>query len=966
MRRFHITLALSAALLALLVVSPARAQSPQLQDTALVVGTLPNGMRYYLRANRAPAHRAEFRLAVNAGSLLEDEDQRGYAHFVEHMAFNGTTHFPRNSLIDFIETSGMRFGADLNAYTSQDETVYMFTLPTDDPALVDHGLQVLEDWASGGITIDSSEVIAERGVIMGEWRMRLADTASQTIQKHYDPLWFGDSRYPEREPIGDTTLIETAQPAPIRRFYHDWYRPDLMAIVVVGDFDAAAMRREIERRFGRIPARKHARRRPQPVVKLHDVPEIDVYRGKVTPSVEVAWPVLPEATSVTERYRQQLTNYLLHQDLQRRLREIRERPSRPFITADVEQGRVVRPVEVTGFSLIAWPDSLERGLGAVLTEIARLSQHGPGEAVLAQDKAELLRGLESSAASELARSSGSYADAYVGNYLRGDGPLLGADQELALARQILPSITPEVLADAARRLWSTRGGERVFVRLPLYAHVRPPTPKEVRALFDSVARTPVAPDSARAYAESPLLDHPPTPGRISAERRDTVAGITEWTLSNGARVIVKPSANDQDELLVRAWSPGGFSLLPDSLFFTPGRMVARMMTEAAGLGGHDHDALHQQFRATGIRDLRVNIGYADESIDLAGSPRELETLFQALYLQFTAPTLDTAAVHSWASLAKWRGTPFSFDDWLDQIFARGEPRLAPIGTELAELAKPSDAMAVYRNRFGSAGDFTFTLVGAITPEQVRPFVERYIASLPSTAEHEEPKRIDVVPFLHNVDDVSRVLEQPKAVTELVFDGPLPSDPARYLEARRELGALATVVQDRVRTRLREELSGTYSPAVMARTYSLPDDSLTTEHYRVIMYFDSAPERMRSLYHELEHVLDSVRANGATPAELERAATIQRRQVETALQDNRYWLNAIGLYHRLGIALDRIPHPYDTTPLTPDELRDAARRYLPPDVYIHLTAMPRDTTYGETRGGTQAPARLATRGGASRR
>jgi zinc protease len=411
---------------------------------------------------------------------------------------------------------------------------------------------------------------------------------------------------------------------------------------------------------------------------------------------------------------------------------------------------------------------------------------------------------------------------------------------------------------------------------------------------------------------------------------------------------VKPSSNDPDQLLMRAWSPGGFSVTPDSLFFTPGRMVAKMMTDAAGLGARDHDALQDQFATTGVRHLAVHIGFADESIDLDGSPKSLETLFQTLYLQFTAPKLDTAAVHSWASLAKWRGAGFSFDNQLDQIFARGEPRLLPVSTQLAELVSVNDAMAVYHDRFGNAADFTFTLVGAVTPEQVRPLVERYLASLPSTGKHERAKPLDVAPFQRQIERTSRALELPKSQTVLVFDGVLPTDPARYLGARRAIGALATVLQDRVRIRLREELGGTYSPAVVPRTYELPDDSTSSEHYRVLIEFDSAPERMRSLFHEVQFILDSLRANGATTDELARAATIRRRQLETALQDDRYWLEAIGLYHRLGISLDSIPRSYEPTPLTPAELRDAARRYLPADVFIHLTAVPRDATVGSAR------------------
>ncbi|MBX6331755.1 MAG: insulinase family protein [Gemmatimonadaceae bacterium] len=915
-----------------------------LQDPALTVGTLPNGLRYYMRVNKAPAHRVEFRLAVNAGSLQEDDDQRGFAHFLEHMAFNGTTHFPHNSLIDFLETSGMRFGADLNAATSYDETVYLMTLPSDDPTILGKGLDALADWAGGGITVDSSEVVAERGVVMGEWRLRdLVDTVTRNYRAHDDSLWFGESRYRVRSPIGDTALLTTAQPGPIRRFYRDWYRPDLMAVVVVGDFDRQQMLREITRRFGAIPAREHLRPRVTPLLPSASEPVVDVYRGPVTPSIEVLWPALPQPATVRAALTQRLVQELLWRHLNERLLAIRQQPSRPFITASTERDRLVRPLNLVGVSLVTWPDSLERGLAAVLTEIQRIAQHGVPKATLEREKTALLRQLEGAATSALARPSAAYAEEYVEHFLTGEGLLLSPQQELVLARTLLPTITPEVLAQAARTLWQTRAGERILVRLPRFSHVRPPTRERILALLDSVERTPLPSEPTQTVAASPLLERLPTPGRIVGERQYQRAGVTEWTLSNGARVLLKSTSNDPDEVLLTAWSPGGFSRMPDSLFLSPGRMVAKLMTEAAGLGQHDRTALQQQLATTGLKPIRVDIGYADEAVDLAGSPKDLETLFQLLYLQFTAPTLDTAAVRSWASLAKYQGNGATLEDEIDQIFARGEPRLWPVSTQLAELVRPEQALAAYKDRFGNAADFTFFLVGALTREQARPLVERYLASLPATGAHETAKPLEVKPFLPKIDNTNRVLELPKAQTLVVFDGPFPAEPAEYLRARQELDLLLTVLQDRVRTRIREELAGDYSPQVLGYTYLLPEAGQSSERYRVLGGFMSAPERMRALWKEFQGILDSLRTNGPRPDELARAATIERRQHETALQENAYWLNALKLYNRLGIPLDQIIAPYGKAPVTPKELQLAAQRYLPNDVYVHVTSMPKDST-----------------------
>ncbi|HEU4584132.1 MAG TPA: pitrilysin family protein, partial [Gemmatimonadaceae bacterium] len=312
-----------------------------LRDPALRTGTLANGLRYYVRANASPRGRAELRLVVNAGSILEDDDQRGMAHFLEHMAFNGTRHFPHQSLIDFVEASGMRFGADLNAYTSYDETVYKLTVPTDDARFLERGLTVLEDWASGGIVLDSAEVVAERGVVLGEWRSRLPDTASQTIQRHQLEVFFGSgSRYLDRLPIGLPELLDSATRAPIARFYNDWYRLDLMAVVVVGDIDPAAVEREVRERFGKIARAKKPRARREARVDAAADGVVDVERAQLTPSVQVLWPVPEPARGARARVERQLVEELLLQSLQQRFLHMRELDSRPFVAANVQRGSV--------------------------------------------------------------------------------------------------------------------------------------------------------------------------------------------------------------------------------------------------------------------------------------------------------------------------------------------------------------------------------------------------------------------------------------------------------------------------------------------------------------------------------------------------------------------------------------------------------------------------------------------------
>jgi zinc protease len=619
---------------------------------------------------------------------------------------------------------------------------------------------------------------------------------------------------------------------------------------------------------------------------------------------------------------------------------IRGQSSRPFINAVVGRTRFVRPAEFVSVQIVAQPDSLERALGTVLGEVERVAQHGFPAATLERQKAVLLRRLTSQAASETARSSAAYVSEYTQHYLAGEGNLLSAAQELELAREIFPTITPRVMAEAAR-FWRERKGLRVLVSVPQFAlGFRPPTETSVLALFDSVAKVSLAPDSASAaIGDAPLLKRPPVPGKVVKETQHAKAGVVEWTLSNGARVLFKQSENDPDELLIRAWSAGGFSLVPDSLFFTSGRMVGYMMTEAAGLGDQNRDDLIAQLATTGVRPLKVSIGYADESIELGGSPKELETIFQLLHLQFTAPKLDSAALVTWANVAKYQGRSANIQDVFTQILARGNARLAPIQTRTAELARLDEALAVYRDRFGNAGDFTFMLVGAATADQVKPLVERYIASLPATNVRETPKDPEVRPFVNRVREQANVMPMAKSQTLLVFDGSFPATLAEYLKERERLSMLMLVLERRLRDRLREQLGGTYGVSTFGGTYRLYN-----EQFRVSITFQSAPERMEELNREMLAIIDSVRASGATAPELARLATVQRRQLETQLQSNVYWLSRMGLFDRLKLPLDRIVEPFTQSSVTPAELSVAAQRYLPKDIYIHVTQMPADTAW----------------------
>jgi zinc protease len=471
-----------------------------------------------------------------------------------------------------------------------------------------------------------------------------------------------------------------------------------------------------------------------------------------------------------------------------------------------------------------------------------------------------------------------------------------------------------------------------------------------------VAGLKLDPDGAAAADDAPLLAELPKPGRITGQRRFAEPDITEWTLSNGARVLFKPTANNPDEILIRAVSPGGAALLHDTLFFSPGRMVAEMMTQAAGLGNLDRDALGEQLATSVLREYAVELTPHREGMRLGGSPKDLETLFQLLHLQFTAPKLDTAALGLWQRRGSPQGS-YTGDDALAQYLSGDNPRLAPPSLALMALADTGRALAVFRDRFGNAGDFTFIVVGAATAQQVKPLVERYLATLPSTGKRETPLELGVRPLQRRVANTSEIFDLPRAVAQVLYAGEFPSTPEEYLTEQRRLSALGLLLQMRFTDVLREQMGGTYGAGVSAWTTAVPQ-----EHYRFAINFVAAPQRVHGMLDTTFAVIDSVRARGASADELRKVAAMQRRVWESDLHQNRFWLDRIELYDRLRIPFARIVEP--PKPPTSEEIRGAAERYLPNAAYLNFVQVPRDSSvYLESeraQGGSESELRVGAR------
>jgi zinc protease len=931
------TLAGFLALVALWPIAPIVAQRPTPsalvplpRDPALTVGRLPNGLTYYVRKNARPEKRAELRLVVNAGSVLEDPDQLGLAHFTEHMAFNGTTHFAKQQLVDYIEAIGMRFGADLNASTSFDETIYQLLVPTDSAHLLAKGLQILEDWAHG-LTFDSTEIRKERGVVIEEWR--LGQGAQTRMLRKQFPILFRGSRYAERLPIGTKESLEQFDPAALVRFYRDWYRPDLMAVIAVGDFDPRAVERMIRERFAGL--KNPARERPRPLFK---VPPRD--------STAVAIATDPEATNTTvgvyylrpsapqgsaAAYRRSLVDQVYSAMLSQRLYEQSQKPNPPFIGAGGGPGPLVRTLESFSLGAAVSDTGIPRGFEAVLTEVERADRYGFTAAELQRTKDDILRSYEQSYAEREKSESGSYVEEYIRNFLSHE-PVPGIKYEFELVKRLLPEVSLDEVNRAARA-WLSLKDRVLLVNAPEKAAAAVPDRAALLALFARVKQTGVA-----AYADTvssaPLVAATLEPTRIASERTDSVVGTTEWTLPNGVTVILKPTDFKADEVLITGFSPGGSSLEPDSLY-----TEATFATQVVSLGGLDgFSAVELQKKLAGKAvGVSPYIGTYQQGIRGQGSPKDLETMFQLIYLNLTAPRADSGAFQAFkanlrAAIANRNANPeVAFRDTLTVTLSQHHPRSRPINPAIVDSLDLGGSIAVYRDRFADPADLTFVIVGAFSLEGIRPLVTRYLGNLPSGGRKETWRDVGVRPPTGVVERTVKKGLEPKSDTEIVFTGPF----AYSRSERFVLRSLADVLEIKLREELREELGGTYGVSVSASPTKIP-----REEYSLAISFGSAPDRVDELLAAVFTEIDSLQRFGAAEKELAKVRETALRSRETDLKDNGFWLGQLAGLRQIGEDAKNIVDLASLLPLlTSERIKAAAIKYLDRRNFVRVTLVP---------------------------
>lgn len=906
-------------------------------DESIRTGVLPNGMKYYIKRNAKPEQRVELRLALNAGSMQEEDDQQGLAHFVEHMCFNGTKNFEKNALVNFLELTGVRFGADLNAYTSFDETVYMLQLPTDKEGLVDKGLMVMQDWA-GAVTFDDQEIDKERGVILSEWRTRLG--ADERMRQSYWPKIFYKSRYADRLPIGTTEVIKKAPYERLKTFYKDWYRPNLMALVVVGDINVDEIEKKVKEQFVQLKNPEVSKEKI-----LFEVP------GHKETFVAVATD--PEATRVSlqvvhkhdaktiktlEDYRSTLMNNLYNQMMSDRYDEISQKSDATFSNAGSGYGNYVRSKD--GYFIQATPkeNNIEAAIRSVMTEQIRLQKHGFTDTELERAKVSLLRRYEQAYKERDKTTSAALSMECVAHFLESQ-PLFGIDKELKLAKELVPGIKLAELNQLANK-WITKENRAVILTAPEKAGLKIPTEEELKKILASLENIEVEPYKDK-FLDMPLMAQEPVAGKISSSKTITDNGlnVTEYTLSNGVKVIIKPTDFQNDQILLSAFSPGGHSIYSDKDFLSAAN--ADEIVARGGVGEFDKIALDKKLNG---KTVRVNPYIAElfEGFEGNSSKEDFETLLQLVHLHATKPRKDKDAYDAFINemqeqMKNALSNPQQYlINEFQKVTSNNHPRQKGILTEEEIKSINFDrAFDVYKERYADCSDFTFVLVGNVDPETSKPLIEKYLGSLPSKNRKENWKDVGVyppangasVPLVKGLAPQSSVIMAFPKVEEWSRDKAFNVD------------AMVGVLSIMVRENLREDKGGVYSPFVGGGFTRDPHGSS-----QVVVFFQCAPEDVDKLVAAVKEEVKSLQSKGPSEDNVAKIKETRRRAFETNTKRNNYWVQVLNDSYQHGeSALKVFETEKRIEALKAADIQNAAKNFIDVDKAVIVTVKPEKVT-----------------------
>ena len=914
---------------------PAQAVNLQLAlpfDAIVKTGTLPNGLKYYVRQNSRPASRLVLRLAVRTGSLDEADDQQGLAHVLEHMAFNGSTNFKPGELISYFESIGARLGPHVNAQTGFEDTIYMLDLPTDKPAIIEKGLTAFADFA-GGLTLDPKEIDKERGVVIEEWRGGLG--AGSRIRDKQIPVLFYQSRYAERLPIGKPEVLKTFPPARLRAFYDAYYRPSNMAVVLVGDLDAAKLEGMVKAAFGGLAARGAAPAARKVTVPLHKDTLVSIVTDSEITQSSVSLISKRERgpSSRVADYRRSLVQRFFEQMLNDRLDELTRRADAKFLGAGIGGGGLSPDVETVSLGVNVQSGGIAEGLAAVALEAKRAREFGFSEAELDRAKKWMAAYYERAYSEREKTESGSFAQEYLNHFLEGE-PSPGIAFEYALVQQLLPGITVAEVTALGKTLLAN-DSRVILATSPQKADIKVPSEAELTRALAAVESTAVTPWKEVTPTRE-LIETKPEPAAIASTRMVDEVGLTIVRFANGVEAWLKPTDFKNDQVVFALQAKGGTSLAAPADYFHASLASAYVnLSGAAGLKALDL----QKLLAGKIAGATPFASLSTHGFNGSAAPAQLETGLQLLYARFTQPGDDPEAFDLLkrqlnSFVANRLDNPETvFGDALEAVNTSKHYTATPPTVERVNALDRAKMMTFYRERFASAADFTFFMVGAFKVDEALPLLARYVGGLPSSGKSSSDFKDVGITFPAATERVK--VEQgrePKSETVISFFADPPgNDP---MEQERALAA-TDVLEIALRDILREELGQTYTVAVDL-SQGLPQRG----GGHVEVSFGAAPENIEKMSARVLQEVQRLQKDGPAEDLVNRAKETARRNYETQLRQNDYWLRRFQAVQMWGQEPGMIAHRLDRiNAITPASVQDAFNKYFPADRMTVVTLAP---------------------------
>ena len=870
-------------------------------DPEVRVGQLDNGLTYFIRHNEEPIGQANFYIAQKVGSILEDEDQRGLAHFLEHMCFNGTEHFPGNGIIKYCESIGVKFGANLNAYTSIDETVYNIdNVPVGNvPSAIDSCLWILHDWADG-LLLEGDDIDHERGVIHEEWRSRMNNATLRLYEKILPEVYPGN-RYGERMPIGLMSVVDNFPYDVLRNYYEKWYRPDQQGIVIVGDIDVDSVEAKVKDIFGTIAKPENPAERFYVQIEDNAEPIISMATDKEQ-QIALTYimckhdPYPVESRNSLEyliyNYATQAAAIMMHG----RMQEILQKADAPFIDGQIGDGEFLLSKTKSAWTgvVATSEEGLEKGVTSVYREMLRAVRGGFTESEYERARAEILSQLETAYNQMNKKKSGEYCREIVRHFIDNE-PMANDEQIYNIAQQLAPNI-PVALVNQIIGSFVKEGNLVVACMLPEKEGVSYPTVDELRLALEAVAA-----ENIEAYVDAvcdePLIATLPAAGRI-VKSADFKFGYRKYTLSNGAVVYIKKTDFNADEILFRAFSNGGLNLYPESALPT-----LKVVEELATIGGVGNFSNSDLIKAMSGKQASVKpvISYNSEAMKGFSTPKDFETMLQLNYLYFTSLRKDDEAFASWkkrsaASIANRENQPIAaFQDSLRHIIYDKPARIMALTSAEIEGVDYDKALEIAAERFANAADFTFVFTGNIDEETALPLIEKYIGSLPGKGKKEKPNT-KAFNFRKGVRELEfeRKMELPMAIVCYENTGNVKFSPKTSIAYDIALNALSVLLLEEIR----EKEGGTYSIQASGDMSAFPKQEANMD-----IIYQTDPDKYVALNARIEEIVDEFLANGPRESDLSKAKEYLLKKYKENIRENSYWSSVLSEYLQAGFDLD---------------------------------------------------------------